>query len=138
MYLVRLCDGGHLLPRARVVLDLTGVFPDAARVPALSELLTRTVTIDLFTPPQRERIRAEVVRRVAASDGQRAIAAGFAEYVTQAAVHNAWALDQRMKELGLHSPYVLVTDPPSDYPKLHRPWRCRFEPAVGYTRPPVE
>ena len=29
VYLVRLCDGGHLLPRARVRLNLAGIVPDA-------------------------------------------------------------------------------------------------------------
>lgn len=63
VYSVRLCDGGHLLPRARVKLDLVGSVPDAEHVPSLKELLTRVITIDLFDrPPQRERIRADPAR----------------------------------------------------------------------------
>ncbi len=62
VYLVRLCDGGHLLPRARVTLNLAGIVPDAPHAPGFTGLLTRVLTVDLFTPPQRERIRVEAVR----------------------------------------------------------------------------
>ena len=62
VYAVRLCDGGHLLPRAKIRLNLGGTFPDLNLVPGMSELLTEVFTIDLFTPPQREQIREESVR----------------------------------------------------------------------------
>ena len=66
VYLVRLCDGDHPLPRARVRLALEGAAPDAKYVPGLGALLGRTVTLDLFErPPQRERIREEAVRLAA-------------------------------------------------------------------------
>src|SRR5262249_53347648 len=45
VYLVRLCDGGHLLPRARVELALSGVVPDAKHVPGLGQLLKRELTL---------------------------------------------------------------------------------------------
>jgi site-specific DNA recombinase len=51
VYLVRLIDGGHLLPRARVRLTLGGLVPDANRAPGLNEFLTRELTLDLFEPP---------------------------------------------------------------------------------------
>ena len=41
VYLVRLVDGGHPLPRAKVKLTLTGIVPDAAGSAGLEELLTR-------------------------------------------------------------------------------------------------
>ena len=57
VYNVRLCDDGHLVPRARVKLDLGGSIADSEHVAGLNELLSRTLTIDLFDrPPQRERI----------------------------------------------------------------------------------
>jgi len=42
-----------------------------------------------------------------------------------------------MRELGLTSPYVLVTEPPEDYPKLrrHRNPKYSFRPREGYVRP---
>jgi len=52
-------------------------------------------------------------------------------------VTNAPALDRTMRGLGLDTPYVVVTDPPADYPKLrrHRNAKYRFEPVNGYQRP---
>ena len=39
VYLVRLCDGGHLHPRARVRLDLAGLVADARHVPGFADAL---------------------------------------------------------------------------------------------------
>jgi len=135
VYLVRLCDGGHLLPRARVTLNLAGIVPDAPHAPGFTGLLTRVLTVDLFTPPQRERIRVEAVRLTALGLDQREVARRLG--VTQPAVTNALALDRTMRGLGLDTPYVVVTDPPADYPKLrrHRNPKYRFEPVNGYQRP---
>lgn len=130
VYLVRLCDGGHLLPRARATLSLAGVAPDARRAPGVTAFLTRTVTLDLFDPPQRERIRADAIRLTAGGYDQRQVAAQLLEPATQAAVSQALALDRRVRELGLASPYVFVAAPPADYPKprRHRNAKYRFEP----------
>jgi hypothetical protein len=138
VYSVRLCDGGHLLPRARVKLDLAGSVPDAEHVPALKNLLTRVITVDLFDrPPQRERIRDEAVRLVAKGLKSVEISRTIEERPKPAAVDRSLALDRMMNELGLKSPYVLVAEPPDDYPKLrrHRNPKYRFEPKEGYERP---
>jgi hypothetical protein len=137
VYLVRLCDGGHLLPRARVTLSLAGLVPDARHAPGVAELLTRQLTLDLFEPPQRERIRPESVRLTAAGCDQREIARSFGEPVTQTAVSNALALDRQMRDLGLDTPYVLVNDPPPDYRKLrrHQNLKYQLDPLPGYERP---
>jgi len=137
VYLVRLCDGGHFLPRVRATLSLAGLVPDARHAAAVSSLLTRTVTLDLFSPPQRERIRPEVVRFAAEGIEQRASARRLPESVTQAAVSKAICLDRRMRNLGLESPYVVLTEPPADYLKLrrHQNAKYRFEPLQGYERP---
>ena len=108
VYLVRLVDGGHPLPRAKVKLTLAGIVPDAQLVPGLGELLTRELTLDLFErPPQRERIRVEAVRLAAEDVPQRQIAARLTEEKPkQPVVQKALALDRKMKELGLETPYV--------------------------------
>ena len=46
--LLRLCDGGHLLPQARVGLALSGIAPDLISVPDPSGLLKKEVTLNLF------------------------------------------------------------------------------------------
>ena len=141
VYLVRLVDGGHPLPRAKVKLTLAGIVPDAQAVPGLGELLTRELTLDLFErPPQRERIRAEAVRLAADGVFQRDIATRLAdERPKQPVVQKALALDRKMREMGLETPYVLVTEPPEDYPKLrrHRNPKYRFQPRDGYERPAI-
>ncbi|MFL5329985.1 MAG: hypothetical protein ACJ8C4_13855 [Gemmataceae bacterium] len=139
VYLVRLCDGGHLLPRARVTTSLAGIHPGARLHSGLEALLTHEMTLDLFEPPQRERIREEAARLEAKGLDQRDIARHLTEPATQAAVSKALLLERRMKELNLMSPYVLVEAPPADYPKLrrHKNPKYRFEPLAGYERQPL-
>lgn len=137
VYLVRLCDGGHPLPRAKVRLDLGGILSDVRHVPGLDELLTREVTLDLFKQtPQRERIRVEAVRLAAQRLDQREIARRLPEKASQAAVSDALALDSLMQKQGLTTPYVFLTEPPPDYAKLrrHKNPKYRFEPVEGYVR----
>ena len=148
VYLVRLCDGGHLLPRARVTLALDGLLPDARDVPGLSTLLGRTRTLDLFIPPQRERIRERVINLAAGGLGPKAIAKMIAQErstsggdrPTATAVHNSLALERKMRQLELENPYVAVLAPPEDYPKLrrHRNPKYHFERQEGYEPTPIE
>lgn len=141
VYLVRLVDGGHPLPRAKIKLNLAGSVQDAELVPGLVELLTRDVTIDLFDrPPQRERIRVEAVRLDAEGVPQRQIAARLPDEKPRLpAIQKALALDRSMKEQGLETPYVLLTEPPEDYPKLrrHKNPKYHFQPREGYVRPVI-
>jgi hypothetical protein len=137
VFLVRLVDGGHLMPRAYIRLDLGGIIPDAKHVAGLPEIFCKEWTLDLFErPPQRERIRQEAVRLEAAGTKQREIASLLEENPKQAVVQRALALDRRMRQLGLESPYIAVTEPPEDYPKLrrHRNGRYSFSPLVGFPR----
>jgi hypothetical protein len=52
-------------------------------------------------------------------------------------VQNALALDRLMQQMGLMTPYQLVTEPPADYAKLrrHRNAKYRFTPLDGYVPP---
>jgi site-specific DNA recombinase len=148
VYLVQFLDGGHPLPRAKVKLALGGIVPDSQHVPGLNDLLTRQLTLDLFErPPQRERIREEAVRLAAQRLTQRQIAAQLAtwptaeqaERPTLPTVQQALALDRLMKRQGLNSPYMLLREPPADYPKLrrHKNVKYHFEPRDGYERPAI-
>lgn len=136
--LVRLCDGGHLLPQARIKLDLGGSIPDLKQAPGFNRMLTRELTLDLFEPPQRERICLEAVRLAAAGQNPRQIAPKLSEKATATAVQNALALGRRVRELGQETPYVLVREPLDDYPKLrrHKNPKYRFEPLDSYPRLP--
>lgn len=139
VYLVRLCDGGLLLPRARVTLNLGGIVPDTTHVPEIETLLTRVMTLDLFKPPQRERIREEVVQLTAQELEQRQIAERLAEKATQAAVSKANIMARMMKERGLDTPYEILMEPPRGYLKLrrYRNPRYTFLMKKGYQRPMI-
>jgi site-specific DNA recombinase len=140
VFLVRMCDGGHLLPRARVKLSLAGSFEDIDRVPELRDLLSQVVTLDLFDePPQRERIRVEAVRLAASGMTYQQIANRLPDHPTSTAVGNSLALERMMRGLGITSPYVILDSPPDDYSKLrrHKNKKYRFEPLEGYPRPPL-
>ena len=108
-------------------------------VPGLSHMLCRTITIDLFDPLQRERIRAEAVQLASQGLGPKAIAERIGERPTLTAVHRALKLDRTMKSLGLASPYVVITSPPDDYAKLrhYRSAKYAFTPEDGYEPPPL-
>lgn len=136
VYLVRLCDGGHLYSRARVRLNLGGTFPDVNVVPGLGDLLMRDMTLDLFDPPQRERIRLQAVELESADLRPKQIAERIDEKPTATAVQNALNLQRCMTELGLDSPYVTILEPPVDYTKLrrHKNARYEFRPKDGYIR----
>ncbi len=141
VYLVRLVDGGHLLPRGRITLNLAGHIADAEAVPELTSLLTTEITLDLFErPPQRERIREEVVQLAAAGIPQRKIGHHLTnENPKRPIVQQALALDRLMQEEGMVSPYVVVEEPPDDYPKLrrHRNLNYCFKPLNGYEQSPL-
>jgi hypothetical protein len=142
VYLVCLCDGGHLLPRARVRLNLAGSIPGLEGVPALHDFFTRFWTVDLFEkPPQREIIRLDAVALQTKNPSMthREIALQLPGNPTATAVGNALRLDRMMTALSLAEPYVMVMEPPENYTKLrrHRNSKYRFEPLPGYERPPI-
>jgi hypothetical protein len=137
VYLVRLLDGGHPMPRARVKLDLTACFSDLTYVAGVSPLLTKVVTLDLFEPPQRERLREEAARLSGLK--QRDIAKQLSEKTSQTVVQKALTLDKMMKERGLTNPYEMLFEPPADYLKLrrHRNPRYKFRLLDGYEPPEI-
>ncbi|MBD3672145.1 MAG: recombinase family protein [Planctomycetaceae bacterium] len=139
IHLVRLCDGGHLLPRARVRLDLLGSIEDAAQTPNLKAALSQVKFIDAFEPPQRERIRLQSVQLSNAGHGPKKIARLLPEKPKYQAVCKALELQQLMDEAGLKTPYVFVDSPPEDYKKLrrHKNSKYRFQPLEEYEPPKI-
>ena len=137
VYLVRLFDGGHLMPRAKVRLNLLGSIADAEAVPGLRELLHEEFTLDLFNPKQRDAIREEAVRLDAMGLEQREIAEQLESKPTQTAVWKALNMHKRMQELQISDPYSIVFEPPADYTRLrrHKNRRYKFEMLEGYARP---
>jgi len=124
----RLCDGGGVVLRARLTVDLTPLtrLPDSGLDTV--DLLRRELTVDLFKPPQRVVYRERVVAGRAAGQTERQVAADCK--ITVTAAQRASALDRMMREQGLADPYVPLTEPPADLKKMrrHRHPRYRFDP----------
>ena len=124
----RLCDGGAVVLRAKLVIDLTALVTNSSICGEMGGILRRQRTVDLFEPPQREKFRKQVVALRKTGLTERKIAAQLRLTVTatQKAAALQWIMDQR----GLTDPYVQVTEPPDDCTKLRRHLhpRYRFEP----------
>lgn len=137
VYLVRLIDGGHPQPRARVTLRLDALASDASRVDGLPELLTQHVTVDLSEPPQREKIREAAVAFARQNVEPRQIAAALR--VTKTALYRSLALQRKMISRSLTTPYEMLHEPPAGYDKLRRyqNLRYRFEKTSGYEPPSI-
>lgn len=139
IYNVRLVDGGHVVPRAYVELSLAGDIADADRLNGLKAMLSRVVTIDLFRPAQRNRIRRQVVELSQQGVSYGDIARLIEERPTKPAIVAAMQLHRLMSARSLQDPYVLVLEPPADYGKLrrHENERYQFSTACNYERPPL-
>ncbi len=127
----RLCDGGHIVLRARCRLQIANLLPDSRLRTVLQGPLERALTVDLFQWPLHALHRLEVMaRRERATERQVAAALG----IKVATAQRAALLHRHMARLGLTDPYVLLREPPTDYTKLRRHMhpRYRFEPLTGH------
>lgn len=131
VYPYRLCDGGKIVLRAKAVMNLTALLPDALRVDEVTDVLRREIIVDLFDLPQRADYRERVVA-MRAELTERQVAAKLKLTVT--ATQRAADLQRLMDEQGLSDPYVAVTEPPEDCSKLrrHRHKRYKFDPLPGF------
>jgi site-specific DNA recombinase len=128
----RLCDGGKVVLRAKVVLNLTSLVPETLQTEEVTTVLRRELTVDLFDPPQREKFREQVVAMRRAGIPEWKIAKELK--ITITATQRAMALQRLMDERGLTDPYIQVKEPPADYPKLsrHQHRRYHFKPLPGH------
>jgi site-specific DNA recombinase len=125
-YPYQICDGGAMVLRARVELNLVAL-SDTTWPGTVPAMLRREMVVDLFEAPQRVRFRQQVTTLRAEGLTERQIAAQLG--ITQPAVQRAAALSRRMDQLGITDPYVLLTASTNASGlrrHLHR--RYRFEP----------
>lgn len=123
---VQLLDGGNPVLRAAVTIDLS---PAGAEPLADGLELRRTLVVDLFDPPQREAIRAEVVRLRGMGLSEREVARRLS--VTVTAAQRAAALQRMMDRDGVTDPYRRLLEPPSDSGRFRRHRHPRFRGADG-------
>ena len=110
-------DGGKIVLRATFTLLLAKLIPDPRAREVLGPLLEKTLTIDLFDPPQRVAYRERVVAlRKESTEREVSQALG----ITVAAGQRTAALDRMMQARGLGDPYRPVTEPPANIAKLRR------------------
>jgi site-specific DNA recombinase len=131
VYPYQLCDGGAVVLRAKLTLNLVPL----TTIPEMDEsgtsVLRRELTVDLFDPPQRAAYRQRVVELRKSGVTEREIAQRLSFTVT--AVQRAAALHRLMQANNLTDPYVAVTDPAAQKCKLtrHLHARYRFEPLLN-------
>jgi len=126
----RLLDGGAIVLRAHATIDLAPLV--GSSVVALDDLITRSVTIDLFDAPQRAAFREDVVRLRGTGMTERQVAKQLG--LTLPPVQRAMSLQRKMIATGLCDPYVLRTSEPEGDGKCRRHLHPRymFRPLEGY------
>jgi hypothetical protein len=126
----RLCDGGSSVLRAHLTLDLVPLIPDSRVLEGRMNKLRRDLVVDLFEMPQRAAYREQVVALLGEGLTQREVAAKLG--LTTTATQRAASLDQLMGKLGISDPYVALSEPPPDQPRMrrHKHARFRFEPVA--------
>ncbi len=136
LFPIQACDGQGVFLRAKLVLNLAALIPQAGIPDEVEQILHRHLSVDLFDVPQRVEFRERVVELHQQGMSTRKIASRLG--LTQPAVQNALALDQRMKELALTEPYVLLAEPPESFGRCrrHKKSRYRFEPDAKHLPPP--
>ena len=130
----QLIDGGEVVLRAHLTLNLASIVDASTHGNAYGTLLERELIVDLFTPPQRVEHLKAVSEMTAQHIKQRDIGAALG--ITQTAVQRSLALARQIEKLGLSDPYQLVTEPPSESGRLRRHLHPRygFEPLEGFPR----
>jgi DNA invertase Pin-like site-specific DNA recombinase len=131
VYPYRLCDGGAVVLRAKLVLDLAPLANLTGTQSEATRLLRRELIVDLFDPPQRVRFRQQVLSLRADGLTERQIAKLLK--ITVTAAQRAAALHRIMEARNLGDPYVPLTEAPADCTKLRRHLhpRYHFEPLDG-------
>ena len=126
----QLLDGGAVVLRARVTLDLVSMLGLIGE--AFGEVVCRTLEVDLFEPPQRAAFRGRVVALRGAGRTERQVADELA--VTVTAAQRAMALQRMMEGVGATDPYRPLVVPPDGHGKIrrHEHDRYDFRPLDGY------
>jgi hypothetical protein len=111
-YPYRLCDGGSIVLKAKLTLNLLPLLPEPVRIEELGPVLRRHLIVPLFEPPQREAFRKQVVALRGDGLTERQVAAKLG--ITVTAAQRAAALQRLMEHHGLMEAYVPVTEAPAD------------------------
>jgi site-specific DNA recombinase len=130
VYPYRLLDSESLDLRAELTLDLTTFTKLAETGKEADNVLRRTITVDLFDPPQRVKVREQVIAMRAEGLTERDVAHRLG--ITITAAQRSAALTRIMESQMQNDPYVAITTPPAGSIKFRRHLheRYRFEPLI--------
>jgi hypothetical protein len=133
----RLLDGGAVVLRAQATINLAPLTPRNTAI-SIGDLITRTVTIDLFDSPQRVTFRERVVGLRQEGLTEREVAANLGLTVT--AAQRAMSLHRMMVEAVVSDPYRRLTAPPDGDSKFRRHFHPRYEfrPLPDCPTPPAD
>lgn len=120
----RAIDGGHIVLRARLDLNLAAIDPTLENLTVPGHPWHVTLDLDLFDPPKRRSIVGDVRRLKAAGLAHSKIADELD--VTLPVVQQAVNLSKEMELRGVDDPYEPLSEPPTDYSKLRRHRHKRF------------
>jgi hypothetical protein len=128
VYPYQLFDGGDIVARAHLIVEVAALVPEAWGLEEAGGVLRRELVVDLFDRPQRVRYFERIRELRGRGLTQVQVAAELG--ITQTAVQRSEAMGREMGRRGLTDPYVLLTEPPENAPRLrrHRHSRYRFEP----------
>lgn len=128
----QLLQHGQPLQRAVFTLDLTSFLPSKAYRQKFGYVLQKSIVVDLFDLPARERLRPEIIRLKKEGYHHREVADMLKTHLPT--VQLAIKLQQEMDELGITDPILPIDEPPADGVKWrrHRHRRFTFEPLPGY------
>jgi site-specific DNA recombinase len=128
---VRAINGGRVVARARIVLDLASLL-EGTTAAAVGRVLRQVLWVDLFEPAQRIKLRTQIAALRASGQTEREVAAVLG--IQQPTVQRAMVLTRLMAFHGLTDPYEPLAGPPAGEHKMrrHRHPRYIFEPLPGF------
>jgi len=118
-------NNGHVVLRGHFDITLPGLLDDRLPAEIVDQFTTFSMVVDLYDEPMPIRHRKECVAMQKQGLTYRQIAKQL--NVSYDVVNRALRLDREMQQCGFTDPYVRVTEPPADYPKMKRHLHGRYE-----------
>lgn len=133
VYPYRLIDGGLPVLRAKLSLNLMSLLPSKSRLPGVASTFERTLVVDLFSKPEREKHRSAVIAAMKV-EGMTFKRAAQDLRIYASVAQRAGQLQRLMASAGVNDPYIPIRTPIEGSSKYRRHLhpRFRFEPLPGY------
>lgn len=136
VYPFRLIDGGLPVLRAKFSLSLMAFLPSESRLPKTASSFDRTLVVDLFNKPDREKHRPAVIAGMQI-EGMTFKKLAETLQIYSSVAQRAGQIQRLMDSAGTKDPYMPIRTPIDGNSKYrrHRHSRFHFEPLPGYEQP---